>query len=239
MRTYIGHVELGDSCVRGPGHDTWGNPDIDDPLQMTFREHLVRLLWSLSIFWTEKNSPFDKNKHPELVVPRKRKEIDGMTQWIANVFIPLYRSFKARFKEFYHSFQAKCKKDNDLPHTENMEERTSSPSITQALIRAFSKKLRAIFLQVEETSDEKNDATEILPTLDKYHMSSMRKFTYFFSTILACLLPTVAIAVLSTIHGQAKLIGFIALFTAIFAAGLMLLTSSGTPRTEIFTATAA
>jgi hypothetical protein len=40
-------------------------------------------------------------------------------------------------------------------------------------------------------------------------------------------------------HTTAELLGFIALFTAIFAIGLMVLTDSGTSRTEIFTATAA
>jgi hypothetical protein len=68
----------------------------------------------------------------------------------------------------------------------------------------------------------------------------MLKFTSFVTTIAACLLPIVAIAVLATINNdQAKTIGFIALFTGVFAIGLMVLTPSATSRTEIFTATAA
>jgi uncharacterized Tic20 family protein len=67
----------------------------------------------------------------------------------------------------------------------------------------------------------------------------MHAFTSFVTTIVACLLPTAAIAILATIHSEAKIIGFIGLFTAIFAMGLMGLANSGTSRTDIFTATAA
>jgi len=59
------------------------------------------------------------------------------------------------------------------------------------------------------------------------------------ATIIACLLPTVAITVLSKIHETGQRLGAIAGFTALFAAGLMCLTKAGTSRVEIFTATAA
>jgi len=45
--------------------------------------------------------------------------------------------------------------------------------------------------------------------------------------------------VLSGIHKQRMILGFIALFTGLFTMGLMILTPSGTSRTEIFTASAA
>jgi hypothetical protein len=61
--------------------------------------------------------------------------------------------------------------------------------------------------------------------------------------MVACMLPTVAIAVLSAASGTLKengiRIGLISLFTAVFAIGLMLLTETGTSRVQIFTGTAA
>jgi len=67
----------------------------------------------------------------------------------------------------------------------------------------------------------------------------MIRFTNHVATVIACLFPIIGIVVLSKIHTQAKILGFIALFTAVFAIGLMILTDSKTSRTDIFTATAA
>ncbi|OCL11259.1 hypothetical protein AOQ84DRAFT_287605 [Glonium stellatum] len=54
-----------------------------------------------------------------------------------------------------------------------------------------------------------------------------------------CLLPVVAITVLSQLHGYRDLLLCLAGFVAIFALGLIFLTSGTTTRVEIFTATAA
>jgi hypothetical protein len=88
--------------------------------------------------------------------------------------------------------------------------------------------------ELEETSEGPNETT-----LNTYREGPMLRFTSFVATIIACLLPTVAIAVLAQLHTTAELLGIIAVFTAVFAAGLMLLVDSGTSRVEIFTATAA
>lgn len=59
------------------------------------------------------------------------------------------------------------------------------------------------------------------------------------TTFLACLLPTGAIAILSSIHQTGVLIGVIGVFTALFAIGLMFFTSKRPSRVEVFSATAA
>jgi hypothetical protein len=89
----------------------------------------------------------------------------------------------------------------------------------------------------EEKSPKQNDPGPT--TLVTYSMNAMLRFTSRVATLVACLLPIVAITVLSKLHTNAKVLGFIALFTALFALGLMGLTPPGTSRTEIFTATAA
>ena len=83
------------------------------------------------------------------------------------------------------------------------------------------------------------DTDEIEPTLTKYSEHSILQFTSVVATVLACLLPTAAIAVLSNMHTTGKLLGLIAGFTTAFALGLMMLTDAGTSRVQIFTATAA
>jgi hypothetical protein len=55
---------------------------------------------------------------------------------------------------------------------------------------------------------------------------------------IASLLPIVAIVVLSKMHTQRVILGFIALFTRLFTMGLMILMLWGTSMTEIFTASA-
>lgn len=80
--------------------------------------------------------------------------------------------------------------------------------------------------------------TDIM-TINRYRENPILRFTSFVSMVVACLLPTVAIAVLAQLHTTAQLLGLIAVFTAVFAAGLMVLVEVGTSRVEIFAATAA
>ncbi len=80
---------------------------------------------------------------------------------------------------------------------------------------------------------------KVVPTIQTYSNNNIRKFTSHVATIIACLLPIVAIGVLSTMHRTAEIIGFITLFVGIFAIGLMCVADADTKRTDIFTATAA
>jgi hypothetical protein len=105
-----------------------------------------------------------------------------------------------------------------------------APKRTQADIEAAKMK------KSEEKTHQNNEPG---PTLVTYSMNVMLRFTSLVATLVACLFPIVAITVLSKIHTNTKILGYIALFTALFALGLMSLTPPGTSRTEIFTATAA
>jgi hypothetical protein len=74
--------------------------------------------------------------------------------------------------------------------------------------------------------------------LTEYNGDWIVRATSIMTTVVACLLPTVAITVLARVHGMGMILGLIALFTAAFAFGLVLLSSTSS-RVEIFTATAA
>jgi hypothetical protein len=63
----------------------------------------------------------------------------------------------------------------------------------------------------------------------------MQEFSSSIATVMACLLPTVAIVVLANLHTTAEILGTIGGFTAAFAIGLIILTNAG--RVEIFTTT--
>jgi len=71
----------------------------------------------------------------------------------------------------------------------------------------------------------------------------MLKFTSFVATfvatVVACILPAGAIAVLATANTLRDKLLYIGGFTALFAIGLLWLTDVATSRIQIFTATAA
>ena len=66
----------------------------------------------------------------------------------------------------------------------------------------------------------------------------MIRFTSAVATVVACLLPTLAISILTTARGITEILLYIGGFTALFAIGLMVL-ATDTSMVQIFTATAA
>lgn len=154
-------------------------------------------------------APTPEEVCPDLVTPHPPEKIDGFTRWVANTWVP--------FWEFIGEWIRK--------------------KIPQRIQDDIETALEAVKLKKsEEKTDQKSEPG---PTLVTYSMSAMLRFTSLVATLVACLLPIVAITVLSKMHTNAMILGFIALFTALFALGLMGLTPPGTSRTEIFTATAA
>ena len=72
----------------------------------------------------------------------------------------------------------------------------------------------------------------------EYSDNALLRFTSAVATVVSCVLPTVAIGVLTTARGTVETLLYIGGFTALFAIGLMCLTNE-TSRVQIFTATAA
>jgi hypothetical protein len=93
-------------------------------------------------------------------------------------------------------------------------------------------------LKYSEGDLEKGDEYTALKTYRSFG-TPIVGFRSAATTLIACLLPTAAIAILSTIHKTALLIGVIGIFTLLFAIGLMFFTSAKPTRVEIFSATAA
>jgi len=72
-----------------------------------------------------------------------------------------------------------------------------------------------------------------------YRETTMLRFTAGVTMVIACILPTVAIGVLTTAKTTMQKLLYIGGFTALFAIGVMWLTDAGTSRLSVFTATAA
>lgn len=198
-----------DYPIRGPGEYIWGDMIDDEMERKGLKWQFLLLLRNL--FW----KPVPKQKKLNLVVPRPGRKVDGLTKWVANEFVPFWQCF----------LDATIYKNKSKNSDEEKGRKRSSRSTTTKTV-------------CSETETNGSSGPE-QKTLNTYSEDRMLRFTSAVATVIACLLPTVAIAVLAKLHTTADLLGVIAIFTAIFAMGLMLLTDAGTSRVEIFTATAA
>jgi len=233
LRTWIDMHRAKEINVNGPGSDSWGE------LGRRQDPNATRSLWWQffcllgSIFWQGKSQEDDL----DLVVPHIATEIDPLTRWVAGHWTPFWHNLSTAFTEtrtyivvapFYCLLRLPFKQkkkdeeegDKNHPHPPNL-----------------SLRKRWELFRNQVTLEQKRE--DKVASLSTYSVHTMIRFTNHVATVVACLFPIIGIVVLSKIHTQAKILGFIALFTAVFAIGLMILTDSGTSRTDIFTATAA
>ncbi|KAF8854021.1 hypothetical protein BDZ45DRAFT_747999 [Acephala macrosclerotiorum] len=230
LRHWLTDPSQGKPQISGPGATSWGELNQEPHPSLSFLSQFLHL--------------FDFRSHNkdgmklDLVVPRKYEKVDGLTLWVAHKWIPFWQNlphfprWSSKHRKPSLSQSNTCPL-HDIENTSSAEREKGVPGR-----KSLRRKISQMF-QPSKPCEPENSDTAIMPTLDTYSMSAMLRFTSFVATVVACLLPTVAISVLSTVHTTAKLLGYIALFTSIFAMGLMGLTDSGTSRTEIFTATAA
>ncbi|PVH73066.1 hypothetical protein DL98DRAFT_501515 [Cadophora sp. DSE1049] len=203
------------SAITGSGSQTWGilrNQNGTDEKQKSF----WKLVWGLFVgfFKTPEVTRVEASKvfQEHLIVPRAESKPDGLTLWVTYSFIPLYHHvWKKCGSPTWASFwNSKCL----LPRW--AQESTSKPAAPKG-----SKRSKAGG-----------------SNLTSYSQSWILHVTSILTTIVACLLPIVAIVVLSRVHTMGMILGLIALFNSVFAFGLALISSTSS-RVEIFTATAA
>jgi hypothetical protein len=226
--------------IEGDGSDSWG--ELKDPLQphKTPGRQFIHLLRSLSIFWPEE----PEKCVPGLVVPGKRRDASGLTRWVKTEWVPFWHSVRVYLINATSEPATRHDPEKQPADKEPKSRRRSSVSVSPTLIRKISgpfirRMSSSETSSTDEIEDTPDNADKVLSKLDAYSIGRIQKFTSCVTTIIACLLPTAAIAILATIHSTAEVLGFIGLFTALFATGLMFLTDTATSRTEIFTATAA
>jgi hypothetical protein len=209
--------------IGGPGVDSWGKfkamPEEPMPIWPRFRR-LVR-----TIFWEKDRDKLDLG----LVVPRKNIEVDGLTRWVYTEGVPFWDIVCFEWNKFWQPTQGLPSPSPDSPQ----RRRSSASGAT------FVQWLRQTVSNGSQEPKKSEIAEDGQLKIVKYRVKRLVAFTAFITTVVASLLPIVAIVVLSKLHKQPMILGFIALFTGLFTMGLMVLTPSGTSRTEIFTASAA
>lgn len=150
----------------------------------------------------------------DLVVAKPPEKIDGLSRWISTDFIPFWA-------ECRHRWRSSNKQKGD---EENMHTWKSSTVNSKRSKRKIKRKAKKEF---------KKD------TLATFAETNILRFTSAISTIVACLLPTIAVAVLTQVHGTRNLLLCLLAFAVVFAGGLIFLTSGTASRVEVFAATAA
>ncbi|APA10290.1 hypothetical protein SS1G_07260 [Sclerotinia sclerotiorum 1980 UF-70] len=215
----------GNHCISGPAAKAWGDYTESVRKEKPLKWQFISLLRSM--FWPAAPQP----DILDLVVPRQGHKVDSLTRWVANEFVPFWHSLKQTLRRKKVKTSSA---ENGLPTTETKAHSSLGSGKSQRSLFSWLSRRNNSTGTIQADSKSKNRAG-----LTVYSEARMLRFTSSVATVIACLLPTVAIAVLSSLQSTAELLGVIAAFTAIFAMGLMFLTDSGTSRVEIFTATAA
>lgn len=252
--------------IRGPGKDSWGRlfKTKSDLESKSLLRHFGILL--RSTVWDGKSDEVQLDlvvprKVKDMDSLTRWISSQGVPYWnrLQNAYHTAEDTAKKhgglRYWYFLLIFFGQTKKIEQLPtHTptalaEGKKSSLSNSSSSFSLLKKWTSFRRKGSVGSNESTevgegevqDIYHDALENQsdPQIITYTMKRMVRFTNFFATIVACLLPIIAIVVLAKLHTMAKILGFIALFTAIFAVGIMWLTDSSTSRTDIFTATAA
>lgn len=146
----------------------------------------------------------------DLVVTMPSTKIDGLTKWVAYYLIPLWW-------EVTDAWNKRRKGNADATDAEKMQD-------------------------TRQTADESATTkrkSKAFGTLESISEHAALRFTSGVTTVIACLMPVVAIAVLTQVSGTRDLLLCITGFAVMFAILLIFLTQGTSSRTDIFAATAA
>lgn len=153
----------------------------------------------------------------DLVVTHPPKKADGLTQWVVYYLVPFWWAIEDRWEE--RKASKSCHVDEEK--TNETPPQTPEPETTDPYDRPRTK--------TYDTMQSLSEATAL-------------RLTSALSTVVACLVPVVAIAVLTKVSGQTgtrDLLLCITGFAVVFAVLLIVLTQGTASRIDIFAATAA
>jgi hypothetical protein len=201
--------------ISGPGGDSWGELNAGDKARVPLWKQFQKLV--RTIFWEKKTEKVDLHQL-DLVVPRREKDVDRFTSWVFSEGVPFWEAVCVKWNNFLSNEDTNRER---LPRWCGLSDLRRKESTTSQ--------------ESEKSGHSKEEKTEIVI----YHANKLIAFTTFVATVVASLLPIVAIVALSKVHKMRMILGLIALFTGVFTMGLTFLTPSGTSRTDIFTASAA
>ena len=210
------------SALQGPGSQIYGTTGSGEEDKKSVWQLLLALFVGAH---NEKRNQVDKEFQEHLIVPRQGSKTDGLTLWVVHSFIPLFHYvWKACDEPSWQMLWNKLQKQ--------------LPSCELPRFHRHSKKRDSNASDTSTVSGSSNFSDVGDKNLTTYSKNWIFRVTSILTTIVACLLPVIAIIVLSRVHTMGMILGLIALFNTIFAFGLVLI-STGSSRVEIFTATAA
>lgn len=202
-----------DICGKFGTDKTWGSldPEVDSKaLSTRCWEVFVALVWA-------KDPP---TSDEDLVSTMPDVKIDGLTRWVAYYLAPLWWEIKATGILWRES------------KTSRQDEESTEP--TPKNVKKAKKDKRG-----KKGKKSRKRDIEVLETLESISEHTALRFTSGLTTVTACLMPVVAIAVLTQVSGTRDLLLCITGFAVMFAILLIFLTRGTSSRTDIFAATAA
>jgi hypothetical protein len=205
--------------LTGDGSKTWGSQTETEQPEVGLPRLILGLFTGFFSSPNLERKPCPGEFQEHLIIPRLLRKPDGLTLWVAHHFIPFYHYL---WKKYYKPLCARAKRVLAKCHTKECSDVEGKGSDSATLTPTSS--------NVSDNGASKN--------LTEYSGNWIVRITSILTTVVACLLPTVAITVLARVHTMGMILGLISLFTAAFAIGLVLLSSSSS-RVEIFTASAA
>ncbi|KAF1949128.1 hypothetical protein CC80DRAFT_497714 [Byssothecium circinans] len=208
-----------DFQILGDEQYTWGplGPKEEKTITAsTLRRQFASICWSL--IWRPAAPPTGAEKKDlDLVTPTPRSKVDGFTSWVLWYLFP--------FLDDWHTYRERRKIEKQRSSGIQSEaEKGTSPTANKETVKDPS---------------EWDDQLPKFETTTTLSGRSALRITSNISTVVACLLPVVAIAVLAHVKGIRNLLLCVAGFAVLFAGGLMFLTNGMSSRVEIFMATAA
>jgi len=147
----------------------------------------------------------------DLVATAPQNKIDGLTRWIVCDLMTSWKDWR------------EYRKNEKPERTTDVENSSTASGASNPVVNPEN--------WLEKVAKE--------DTLETWNDNVPLRITSGISTIIACLLPVVAITILSQLHGLRNLLLCLAGFAFLFAVVLIFLTQGTSSRTEIFAATAA
>jgi hypothetical protein len=211
--------------LTGSGSNIWGKLGIPNEAKKPFLKLLLSFFVGIFKSQEEKPPTAPQEFQEHLIVARPARKPDWLTLWFVYSFIPLF-----------HYLQVLCGRPTWGKLWGKLQNQLCSCQRKLPMFRQDTKKRDSIATTAETSKSEGSDFSldEDINYPERWNLEYV---TSILTLLAACLLPVIAIIVLSRVHTMGMILGLIALFNTVFATGLILV-SPGSSRIEIFSATA-
>jgi hypothetical protein len=193
LKDCVKHIAVDGQSLDGDGALTWGDTGkATCSVDKSLWTQFFGLFTALVISRDIKRRPIKNVFQETLVFPRQGARLaDRLTQWVLHSFVPFYGHLRRGFSFSFYL--------------------------------SYIRRLWHWFRGVKELStyNIESSRTREIFTTSYYSGYVILRFTFIIITVVTCLLPTVAIAVLAKVNSKDLVLKLITVFTAIFALGFI------------------